>query len=228
MTATFQLNGDRLVDRVVELLRDRIIEARYAPGEPLPRRRLAEELNLGATVVGEALRVLRREGLVYRGRRGEMRVAWHDRSLLLDAFELRCVIDGLAARLAAGHGASPGVALEKALAEQRTAIAIGDTRRFCWADIAFHRALLDCSGNVLLRSCVSIVRWTSRNASWDGREMRLELSEHEAILQAVRARDAREAERAAQAHVRQWIDDAGRETRSSAGAPVDNGRASGR
>ena len=226
MTVTSDSGADMLVDRVVELLRDRIIEARYAPGEVLSRRRLAQELSLGATVVGEALRVLRREGLVSRGRRGETRVASHDHALLLDAFELRYLIDGLAARLAAGHGASPGVALENALVEQRAAIASGTTRRFCWADIAFHAALLDCSGNLLLRSCVSLVRSTSRNATWYGQQMPQALSEHEAILAAVRARDGGEAERAAQMHIRH---DVARGARGSlAGAVVDEGGTPGR
>jgi DNA-binding GntR family transcriptional regulator len=219
MTVTSDSGADMLVDRVVELLRDRIIGARYPPGEVLSRRRLAQELSLGATVVGEALRVLRREGLVSRGRRGETRVASHDHALLLDAFELRYLIDGLAARLAAGHGASPGVALENALVEQRAAIASGNTRRFCWADIAFHAALLDCSGNVLLRSCVSVVRSTSRNAAWGGEQMRQALSEHEAVLAAVRARDGGEAERAAQAHIRHDV--ARGAPGSLAGAVVD-------
>jgi DNA-binding GntR family transcriptional regulator len=221
MTVTSDLGADLLVDRVVELVRDRIIQARYAPGEALPRRRLAQELSLGATVVGEALRVLRREGLVFRGRRGEMRVASLDHAVLLDAFELRYVIDGLAARLAAGHGASPGAALDKALVEQRAAIASGNTRRFCWADIAFHAALLDYSGNVLLRSCVPLVRSTSRNAALNGQQMRQALSDHEVILAAVRARDGGEAERTAQAHIRHDV--TGRARGLWARAVVDEG-----
>ena len=214
-----EVPGDLLVDRVVELLRDRIVAGHYAPGEALPRRGLAEELNLGATVVGEALRILRREGLVSRSRRGAIRVVSHDHSLLLDALEVQYLIDGLAARLAAGHGASPGLALDKALAEQGVAIASGNTRRFCWADIAFHAALLDCSGNVLLRPCVSLVRWTSRTASWDCRQMRVALSEHEAILTAVRAGDGDQAERAAHAHIRGRIDGVRRTPGACAGAP---------
>jgi DNA-binding GntR family transcriptional regulator len=155
-----------------------------------------------------------------------MRVASHDHALLLDAFELRYLIDGLAARLAAGHGASPGVALEKPLAEQRAAIASGNARRFSWADIAFHTALLDCSGNVLLRSCVSHVRWTSLTARWGGQQMPQALSEHETILAAVRAHDAGEAERAAQAHIRHDI--ARGAPGSLAGAVKDEGGTPGR
>ena len=211
------------MDRVVELLRDRIIAAHYPPGEALPRRRLAEELNLGTTVVGEALRVMRREGLLCRGRRGEMRVVSHDRSVLLDAFELRYQIDGLAARLAAEHGASPGVPLRKALAEQRVAIATGDTRRFRWADIAFHAAVLECSGNVLLRPCVPLARWTCWKTPWDREAMSVALSEHEAILEAIQARDPGEAERAAQAHVRCAIAEVSKVPEAFAGAAVEEG-----
>jgi DNA-binding GntR family transcriptional regulator len=208
MSVPSNASGDLLVDRVVELLRDRIVAARYAPGEPLPRRRLAEELNLGATVVGEALRVLRREGLVFHGRHGEICVCLHDHSLLLDAFELRYVLDGLAARRAAEHGGPLCAAAKKALADQRAAIAGSDIRRFASADIAFHDALLHGSGNALLPRCISLVRWTSLNAPWDGRRMRLAFSEHQTIFAAVRIRDAAEAERAAQAHIRLMIDDA--------------------
>jgi DNA-binding GntR family transcriptional regulator len=163
---------------------------------------------------------------VLRGQGGEMRVASQDHPLLLDAFELRYLIDGLAARLAAGHGASLGVAPENALLEQRAAIASGNTRRFRWADIAFHAALLDCSGNVLLRSCVSLVRSTSRNARWDGQQMPQALSEHEAILAAVRARDGGAAERAAQAHIRRDV--ARGAPGSAVGAVLDEGGTSGR
>jgi DNA-binding GntR family transcriptional regulator len=195
------LFGDRLVDRIAELMRDRIMEARYAPGEPLPRRRLAEELSVGSTVVGEALRVLGREGLVCPGARGEMRVTLHDRRLLLDAHDLRSAIEGLGARLAALRDESFDRALQRALDEQREAIEIDDSRRFVRADIAFHAALLDRSGNLLLRSCVALVRWTSRSAPLGRPRMRQALAEHEAILAAIRNRDPEEAERAARAHI---------------------------
>jgi DNA-binding GntR family transcriptional regulator len=192
---------DRLVDRVAELLRDRIIEGMYAPGEPLPRGRLADELNVGATVVGEALRILSREGLVLPGAQGKLCVARHDGSFLIDAHELRVVIDGLGARLAAQRGGSVERALQDALEEQRQALETGDPRRFVRGDIAFHAALLDGSGNVLLQRHIHLVRWTCRNATVDDRWMREVLAEHEAVLAAVLSRQPDEAERAAKAHI---------------------------
>jgi DNA-binding GntR family transcriptional regulator len=193
---------DRLVDRVADLLRDRIIEGRYAPGEPLPRRRLADELNVGTTVVGEALRVLGREWLVLPGPRGKACVASHDRSFLMDAHELRVVIEGLGAWLAAQRGGRVARALRHTLEEQRQAFEIGDPRRFVQGDIAFHAALLNGSGNLLLKRQAALVRWTCRDASVDDRWMREVLEEHEAVLVAVRNREPAEAERTAKAHIR--------------------------
>lgn len=192
---------DRLVDRVADLLRDRIIEGLYAPGEPLPRGRLADELNVGTTVVGEALRILSREGLVLPGPHGKLCVARHERSFLMDAHELRVVIDGLGARLAAQRGGSVERALQDALDEQRQALETGDPRRFVRGDIAFHAALLHGSGNLLLQCQVALVRWTCRNATVDDRWMREVLAEHEAVMAAVLNQQPDEAERAAKAHI---------------------------
>jgi DNA-binding GntR family transcriptional regulator len=193
---------DRLVDRVAELLRDRIVEGIYAPGEPLPRGRLADELNVGETVVGEALRILGREGLVLPGAHGKLCVAGHERSFLMDAHELRAVIDGLGARLAAQRGGPAERALHDALDEQRQALVAGDARRFVRGDIAFHAAVLACSGNVLLQHHIApLVRWTCRTVTVDERWMREVLAEHEAVLAAVLSQQPDEAERAAKAHI---------------------------
>jgi DNA-binding GntR family transcriptional regulator len=207
--------GDRLVDRIAELLRDGIVEERYAPGQPLPRRPLAEQLNTGPTVVGEALRVLGREGLVVLGPRGETRVAVPRRPLLLDAYEVRSVVDGLAARLAAEQNGSLGREFEKTLEEQRAASEAGDPRRFVRADIAFHAALLIRSGNVFVRSAVPLVRWTCRAVPSDDSAMRRALAAHEAILDAVRAHNPDEAESAARSHIREVV---GLVTRDLAGS----------
>lgn len=192
---------DRLVDRVAELLRDRIIEGVYAPGERLPRGRLADELNVGTTVVGEALRILSREGLVLPGAHGKLCVARHDRSFLMDAHELRLVIDGLGARLAAQRGGPVERMLRDALEKQRQAFEMGDPRRFVRGGIAFHAAIMDGSGNLLLQRQIPLVRWPCGRASVDDRWMREVLAEHEAVLAAVLNQQPDEAERAAKAHI---------------------------
>jgi DNA-binding GntR family transcriptional regulator len=197
-------------DEIAGVLRERIIEGRYAPRTPLIQRALAEELTASRGAVGEALRLLRREGLLEIPRPGAgARVLPADRSVLLSAYAVREVLDGLAARLAAGHaGPRMQERLAAALAEQRTAASSGDRPRYTRANMAFHAAITHGSGNPLLHSHMWLVRSTSRAAVLLGLErMRLALSEHQAILTAVGGGQAEQAEGAARTHVRTTVEE---------------------
>jgi len=54
----------RLVDEVVDVLRKRIYDGAYAPGEPLRQEQLSAELSVSRTPLREAFWMLEREGLV--------------------------------------------------------------------------------------------------------------------------------------------------------------------
>jgi DNA-binding GntR family transcriptional regulator len=128
-------------------------------------------------------------------------------SVLLSAYAVREVLDGLAARLTASHP-RPRVQerLAVALAELGAAVSSRDRLRYTRACMAFHVALIDGSENPLLRSHIWLVRSTSRGASLRGLERMPEaFTEHQAILAAVRGGRADQAEGAARAHVRTTI-----------------------
>jgi DNA-binding GntR family transcriptional regulator len=208
MSRGFEWPSGPLVDEIAGVLRERIIEGRYAARAPLSQRALARELTVARGVVGEALRMLHREGLVDIAQIGaRTRVAAVDRWVLLSACAVREVIDGLAARLAAGH-AGPAIRAKcrAALGEQRVAVRCGDRQRYLRANVAFHAAVIDGSANPLLRSHLWLVRSTSRGAVLLGPpRMREEIREHEAILAAVSRGEPEQAELAARAHVRATI-----------------------
>jgi DNA-binding GntR family transcriptional regulator len=145
-------NGS-LVDEIADVLRERIIEGRYQPEEVLSHRALATELSVTRGVVSEAMRMLRREGLVDAGRPGaRTRVAPADRPTFLSAYEVRVVIDGLAARLAAAR-AGPTIEsrCRAALEAQRLAVRSGDRLAYMRENVSFHSAMIDRSGNPVLR-----------------------------------------------------------------------------
>jgi DNA-binding GntR family transcriptional regulator/DNA-binding CsgD family transcriptional regulator len=197
-----------LVDEIADLLRERIIEGRYAADTPLSQRGLAEELSVARGVVGEALRMLRRQGLVDTRLGAGVRVAVDDRSVFLSAYAVREVIDGLAARLAAGHP-GPGIKgrCAAALEEQRVAVGSEDRLRYMRANVAFHATMIDGSGSPVLRGHTWLVRSTSRSAAVLRLErMRQSVQEHEAILAAVTGSEPEQAERAARAHVSATIE----------------------
>jgi DNA-binding GntR family transcriptional regulator len=196
-----------MADEVAEILRERIVEGRLAPQEPLTQRRLAEDLDVSRATAGEALRMLRREGLV-DNEAGTMRVAAANGVTLLSAHAVREVVDGLAARLAARH-AGPGTQrrCRAALEDHRAAAETDDRLRSMRSDISFHASLVDGSGNPELRSHWLLVRFTTRSALLLGpTQLGAAIEEHEAILTAVSRGEPEVAERAARSHVEATID----------------------
>jgi DNA-binding GntR family transcriptional regulator len=224
MRTTSDWQTGSIVDEIAEILRERIVEGRLVAQEQLTQRRVAEDLNVTRVVAGEALRMLHREGLL-DGTAGAMRVAAADGAVLLSAYAVREVLDGSAARLAAGH-AGPGThrRCQAALDDHRAAIDARDRLRSMRADISFHASLVNGSGNPVLRRHWLLVRFTTRSAMLlTPALLRGSIEEHAAILIAVRGGEPEQAEQTARAHVRATVDalaqsspthDQGRQARS--------------
>jgi DNA-binding GntR family transcriptional regulator len=208
MSSASPLPAGQPTDEVVEILRDRIVEGRLAPRTPLIQRRVAQDLDVSRAVVGEALRILNREGLVEAARAGGvMRITAPDHSSLVATYAVREVLDGLAARLAARHA---DLATERrcrvALDEQHAALRSHDRLHWMRADVSFHAAVCDGSGNRALQAQMWTVSSTSRSTVLLGpSRMPQATKEHEAILVAVRGGDPEAAECAARLHVRRAI-----------------------
>jgi DNA-binding GntR family transcriptional regulator len=202
-------SGGTSVDEIADVLRERILSGRLIPGTFLSQRKLADDLSFTRAGVGEALRMLCREGLVAAtSPGGAMCVAPADCSALLSAFAVREVLDGLAAELAAIQA---GPRMERrgraTLDDQRAALGADDRLRFMRADISFHAALVLGSDNPMLAAQMGPLRSTARTATVLGTErLTREVAEHETVLAAVCRSDAEGAERAAREHVRATVD----------------------
>jgi DNA-binding GntR family transcriptional regulator len=197
------------VDEIADVLRERILNGRIAPGAALPQAALAEDLSFGRAGVGEALRILGREGLVEEAGPGAAaRVAANGADVLFAAFEVREVLDGLAARLAATHrGPALGRRCRAALERQQAAVEAGDREGYLQADVAFHLALVEGSANPVLLTQLSTLRSTSRSATVLALgHLRRAIDQHELILAAICCAQPDRAEAAARAHVRTTID----------------------
>jgi DNA-binding GntR family transcriptional regulator len=215
----------RLVDEVVDLLRERILSGHYPPGTPLRQEQLAAEMNISRTPLREALRMLESEGLVSVSPGRGARVVAGDRERLLAAYELREVIDGLAARLvAARNGAEAGKPLAASIAAQRQALEPWQPRAYTSANISFHQTILELSGNEFLVAQLPIVHMTSQvfmpfEVVEHGRATQA-VGEHEALLAAITAGNCDEAERLARAHVHRTIDSLAQEPAREGTAPA--------
>ncbi len=190
-----------LSERVYQRLRDAICNGELEPGARLTQEQLAASLDVSRQPVLQALRLLKSDGFVIdAGRRGLMVAPLHPEAVE-QLYEVRSVLDGLAARLAAQRGA----ALDpSAISAGRNAAAAGRVASMIDADMRFHELVYAASGNPLIsetahkhwhhvrRAMGAVLRNAALGrAVWD---------EHEAIITAINGGDADRAERLARAH----------------------------
>jgi DNA-binding GntR family transcriptional regulator len=200
----------RLVDEVAEVLRDRIYAGTYPAGARLRQEQLAADLQVSRTPLREALRLLEREGLVRHEPGRGARVLSIDLASLLDAYAAREMLDGLAARLAAGRARSADIAdLRANIDSQRAALEASDTGSYTEANVAFHTEILDLADNDFIAGQVTLIPITAQvftpatrlaaNRAWEA------LAEHERIVDAIERSDPDAAEAEARAHIRRTI-----------------------
>ena len=91
------------VDFVVEEIRNGIRERRYAPGQRLIEADLMERLGVGRGSVRDALRRLAGDGIVSLEHQKGAVVRFLSRAEFISLIQVREVLEGLAARLAAGN-----------------------------------------------------------------------------------------------------------------------------
>jgi DNA-binding FadR family transcriptional regulator len=227
--------------RVVDELGRRIVEGAWEPGDPLPvEDALAARIGVSRGVLREAVKALVAKGMLRVRPRTGTRVLppehWNhlDRdvlrwkqagdatALLRDTGELRRIVEPEAARLAAGRAGPDDVrVLYASLASMEAAAAAPGRSGYVEADIAFHRALLDASGNRLLGSLGRAVEIALEHSFLISTQtpgaVEASLPGHRAVVRAVEARDPA----AASAAVLALIEAAEREIAQSPGCPSD-------
>lgn len=201
-----------LTEQVRQALQNAMTTGQLAPGQHLVQEQLAAGLGVSRQPVQQALALLKAEGLVVeQGKRG-LFVAPLDAATMRHRYDIRAVLDGLAARRAAERAAADrtfAADLQLSGAERiaagRAAITTGDVAAMVDCDIAFHDAIAAASGNPMLvetaalhwRQLRRVMGEVLRHASppvalWN---------QHEVILEAVLAGDPARAEAAAIDHV---------------------------
>ncbi|HEY8723674.1 MAG TPA: GntR family transcriptional regulator [Gaiellaceae bacterium] len=199
----------RLVDEVVDVLRKRIYDGAYAPGEPLRQEQLSAELSVSRTPLREAFWMLEREGLVTMLPGGGARVITGDLDTLLAAYELRAVVDGVAARLAAKNPSAVVPALESLLKIQRRALEPWDPAAYTIANVEFHEAIITAADNEFVQAQAPLVRITSQVFApvkvLDVTRAQAAVEEHRHIRDAIASGKAATAERVARYHIRVTI-----------------------
>jgi len=193
-----------LREQVKDVLLQRIASGELKPGERLVETRIAQELGTSQAPVREALRDLQLLRLVesepFRGSR--VRVFGEEE--LIEVYPVRAALEELAARLAAERLGGDVAALEEELAAMKEAVRRNDTHALVEHDVAFHRLIMEASGNSVLKQCWQSLGVESRiTISLYGTYMdpALAADRHEKLIDPIRAQNPSAAGREARKHV---------------------------
>jgi len=137
-----------LAEATTELLRERIIQGTFAPGERLIEVEIARQLGTSRGPVREALAALRAEGLTRDDpHRGSYVTSLQDRDII-DVYEVRAALETGAAFLVMERNDPETLdRLEAALGLMRAAVVADDRPAFVEADLSLHATLCRGSGN---------------------------------------------------------------------------------
>lgn len=193
-----------LRQQALDNLRQAIIDGRLAPGARLTERELTEMLGVSRTVVREALRSLEAEGLVHVIPNKGPVVRALTAAEAEDLYQIRAVLEGLAARLFVEHASARQIEqLAKALEVVAEAYRSGDAARVLETKNRFYDVLFVGAGSETLSSMLAtlharIWRWralglTHPDRSYD--RSRESITQLRKMVETIRAGDRDAAER---------------------------------
>lgn len=204
--------GNRALS-VMDQIRESILDGLVVTGERLNEVRLSRTLSVSRTPVRAALQALAGEGLLdYAPNRG-FTVREFPLDAVVDAYDIRASLEGLAARFAAERGLRPEerAIVEQSLAEgdkllERGSFEAGDLTNYRGINGDFHDTLLAASRNRMLgemiRICHHVPMSSSRNVvAFEHRDVRRRHDDHHRIYEAIMAGEPWRAEMLMREHV---------------------------
>lgn len=204
---------------VAERLLDRINERRLRPGDTLPtERKLTEAYRVGRSSVREALRMLQSAGVITPAGKGTFVVAEYatplnhslhllltlDEANLLELFEVRKILEGETAALAALRRGAEDLARMRQAIEQMVAGLSGQDR-YIEADLQFHLTIAASTRNRIALRMMQAIRGLLQRAlasiyQIPGSPQR-SIEQHRVILEAIARGDGDGARRAMLEHL---------------------------
>lgn len=195
-------------DDVADRIRESILDGSLSPGERINEVELAKVLSVSRGPVRDAITILRQEGLL----QGE----WHRGSFvtefeehdLEEIYSVRFAIELVAIRALIANRTDDDLLLIESHAKAvDDAVQRGNQREMLSADIAFHDAIYERSGNrrlelvwLSLRSQIALLLGT-RQRNHDDYRTRIS-SEHWELFTAIRDRNGEAAEGLVRDHIR--------------------------
>ncbi|WP_245637015.1 GntR family transcriptional regulator [Azospirillum thiophilum] len=193
--ASGPLRRETLHHSAVAELRAMILDGELPPGRRVPEMQLCEQLGVSRTPLREALRVLAAEGLVeLRPHRGAV-VTPIDPKEIAAIFQVMEALESLAGRLACTSGSDAAFSELNRLHDELAAqFRAGERAAYSTTNRRIHAWIVAMAGNPVLEAthkgfAAQLARARSL-ANYDADRWQESLTEHEAIMAALRRRDA--------------------------------------
>jgi DNA-binding GntR family transcriptional regulator len=195
-----------LDQKVYQILKTMIMERKLLPGEKIRQEKLAQDLGISRTPLVAALKFLEHEKLVESQPRRGFFVRLFKKHEMISIFELREVLEGLAARRAATYITDAQIdTLRQFFHPFRQTPEIKDYRSYSQEDRLFHTFVIQIGAKEFLRSILetyNIISFSYQVVSSEGlvRSPNETLGEHLAVIEAISDRDPEAAETLMRSH----------------------------
>jgi DNA-binding GntR family transcriptional regulator len=194
------VNRKCMRDRIRDALVARILDGTYPAGMRLKELTLAREFGVSQAPIREALRELEGSGLVKNERYRGTRVRGADYREIRESYELRGLMEERALQLAAPFSRELADELAARTRSMASAIDERNPERYIDETLAYHRRLIEASGNQTFLVVWDFLHWNVRGrvvlrriAHADGGGLRPFLELHRALNGRIRAGDVRGA-----------------------------------
>jgi DNA-binding GntR family transcriptional regulator len=200
-------NQPTLVEQVVNAIVSEIVDGELPANSRLIQDELARAYGVSRQPVQQALLLLRDRGMVREAPGRGLIVSPLDVDFVRNLYEVRAMLDGLAARLAAERGSERAKEEGQVYLDAgQAAVESGSLNEQIEADMRFHGFINELSGNPLIGETTAphwpYLRRVMGEVLRDDEQMpQIILGEHVAILDAIIAGDGAKAEQLSRVHI---------------------------
>lgn len=195
-----------LAEQVFDRLENEILSGNYQRGEILTEMTLVSDLGVSRTPIREALHRLEQEHIIENTQKGFL-VLGVTQQDLMDIFEIRSRIEGIASRMAAERIIEEQIAeLRETLELQEFYVPRHDADHIKFYDSRFHQLIYRfCGSSVFYDTLVplhkKVQKYRKTSVENESRAQQ-SASEHRAIFEAIAAHDAARAEQYTVEHIK--------------------------
>ena len=202
---------ENLDQKAYSILKDMIMERKLLPGQKIPQEKLARDLGISRTPLISALKFLEQEKLVESVPRRGFFVRLFSKEEMVYIFELREVLEGLAARRAAAKITDAQIKqlnrFFKQFAKQKN---ISNYKEYAKEDRRFHNFIIDVGAKEFLKSILlttNIISFSYQVLHSEGlvRAPNETIEEHLAVIEAIKKRNPEAAEDLMRQHFKKSV-----------------------